>query len=167
VEDVLRLIVPGEGGKISPLRAQRTLRKAGKRDAAKTDSTSLSVPSVFSVVTSSSGFRWKDLAGVPVVAFEAGTAVREIVDQASLKAGVVLNVVMELRSIESIKQLVAAGIGVGFVSRFALKEGEGLACRDGELSRELAIVRRRDRVPSTAVQEFERVLRAATGGSHR
>ena len=106
------------------------------------------------------GFRWKELAGVPVVAFEAGTAVREIVDQQSLKHGVVLSVVMELRSIESIKQMVAAGIGVGFVSRFALKEGEGLACRDGGIGRKLAIVRRRDRVPSTAVQEFERVLRA-------
>lgn len=108
------------------------------------------------------GFRWKDLASESVVAFEAGTAVREIVDQAALKAGVALKVVMELRSIESIKQMVAAGIGVGFVSRFALKDGDGLACRDGGIGRKLAIVRRRDRVPSTAVQEFERALRQST-----
>jgi DNA-binding transcriptional LysR family regulator len=54
--------------------------------------------------------------------------------------------------------MVAAGIGVGFVSRFALRGGEGLACRDGKLTRSLAIVRRRDRVPSPAVAEFERVL---------
>lgn len=108
------------------------------------------------------GFRWKDLAGESVVAFEAGTAVRELVDQAAMQASVALSVVMELRSIESIKHMVAAGIGVGFVSRFALKEGEGLACREGRLARELAIVKRRDRAPSAAAAEFERALIAAT-----
>jgi DNA-binding transcriptional LysR family regulator len=104
------------------------------------------------------GFRWSDLARESVVAFEAGTAVRTLIDQASGGAGVTLNVVMELRSIESIKQMVAAGIGVGFVSRFALGAREGLSCREGKLSRTLAIVRRSDRVPSPAAAEFEREL---------
>ena len=103
-------------------------------------------------------FRWKDLAGEGIVAFEAGAAVREMIDRASTAAGVTLDVVMELRSIESIKQMVAAGIGVGYVSRFALKGREGLTCRDGRLARRLAIVRRCDRVPSAAGAEFERVL---------
>jgi DNA-binding transcriptional LysR family regulator len=83
-----------------------------------------------------------------------------MVDQAATSAGVSLNVVMELRSIESIKRMVEAGIGVGFVSRFALGEREGLACRDGAISRKLAIVRPRDRVPSAAVREFESTLLA-------
>ena len=100
-------------------------------------------------------FRWADLASEPVVAFEAGTAVRSLIDQASDAAGVTLSVVMELRSIESIKQMVRAGIGVGFVSRFALAEGEGLTCRERRLSRKLAIVRRSDRIPSPAAAEFE------------
>lgn len=104
-------------------------------------------------------FKWQDLAGESVVAFEAGTAVREMIDRASAAAGVSLNVVMELRSIESIKQMVAAGIGVGFVSRFGLREGEGLTCRDERLVRRLAIVRRSDRPASAAVAEFERVMR--------
>jgi DNA-binding transcriptional LysR family regulator len=104
------------------------------------------------------GFHWAEIAHAPVVAFEAGTAVRELLDRAAGAAGVSLNVVMELRSIESIKQMVAAGIGVGFVSRFALARGEGLACRDGKLSRALAIVRRRDRRPSAAVAEFIRTM---------
>jgi DNA-binding transcriptional LysR family regulator len=95
---------------------------------------------------------------VPVVAFEAGTAVRELIDGASRSAGVTLNVVMELRSIESIKRMVEAGIGVGFVSRFSLAEGQGRTCRDGRLARKLAIVRRRDRVPSAAAAAFERAL---------
>lgn len=105
-------------------------------------------------------FEWSEIADKPIVAFEAGTAVRELLDRAAGAAGVALNVVMELRSIESIKQMVAAGIGVGFVSRFALKECEGLACRDGKLARSLAIIRPRDRAPSPAVAEFERVLLA-------
>lgn len=103
-------------------------------------------------------FRWGDLDGESVVGFEAGSAVREVIDRGASAAGVSLSVVMELRSIESIKQMVSAGIGVGFVSRFALKAGEGLACREGRLSRLLALVRRRDREPSAAVAAFERVL---------
>lgn len=107
------------------------------------------------------GFRWKDLDGESVVAFEAGAAVREMIDSAAAAAPggpITLRVVMELRSIESIKQMVRAGIGVGFVSRFALGESEGLACRDGKLARGLALVRRRDRLPSAAGAVFERVL---------
>jgi DNA-binding transcriptional LysR family regulator len=104
-------------------------------------------------------FRWKEIAGEPFVAFEGGTAVRAIIDQAAGDAGVRLGVVMELRSIESIKQMVAAGIGVALVSRLALQVGEGLVCRDSRLTRVLAIARRRDRVPSPAVAEFERALR--------
>jgi DNA-binding transcriptional LysR family regulator len=110
-------------------------------------------------------FRWQDLAGESVVAFEAGTAVREMIDRGSAAAGVSLNVVMELRSLESIKQMVAAGIGVGFVSRFGLREGEGLTCKDERLSRRLAIVRRKDRGVSAAVATFEKALRSRPGKS--
>lgn len=112
-------------------------------------------------------FRWTDLsrrgargadAGEPVVAFEAGSAVRHVLDEAAAAAGVRLNVVMELRSIESITRMVSAGVGVGFVSRLALGRAEGLACADGRLTRTLAVVRRRDAMPSAAVVEFEREL---------
>lgn len=108
-------------------------------------------------------FRWKDLAGEAFVGFEGGSAVRRVIDEAAQKAGITLNVVMELRSIESIKHMVAAGVGVGLVSRFALKAGEGLTCRDGRLARQLAIVRRRDRVPSAAAKEFEARLVGSVG----
>lgn len=105
-------------------------------------------------------FKWSDLAAESVVGFEAGSAVREVIDRGASAAGVALNVVMELRSIESIKQMVGAGIGVGFVSRFALRQGEGLACREGRLARMLALVRRRDRVPGAALAAFEKALLA-------
>lgn len=139
VDDELKLIAP-----TSPERKRR-------------------VPSATPAVSTLTGtsFRWKDLVGIPFVSFEAGTAVRDLIDSAARAAGVTLDVVMELRSIESIKSMVGEGIGVGLVSRFALEANEGLSCRDGKLSRTLAIVRRRDRVPSRAAGEFETKLVAA------
>jgi DNA-binding transcriptional LysR family regulator len=136
VDDELRLIVP-------PARAT----KKGAKPARKP------------------GFRWSELDREPFVAFEAGSAVRSLIDQSAAASGVTLNVVMELRSIESIKRMVAAGIGVALVSRFALKEDEGLPCRDAKLTRALAIVRRRDRVPSPAAAEFERMLSGVVRGA--
>jgi len=103
------------------------------------------------------GFRWGDIEGEAIVGFERGSAVRDVIDRASREHGVELNVVMELRSIESIRRSVGEGIGVGFVSRHAL-DGEGLRCLDGRLVRELGIVRRRDRVPSPAAAAFETEL---------
>lgn len=108
--------------------------------------------------TRAEGFRWKELTGQPIVGFEAGSAVRGVIDAAAAKAGVSLNYVMELRSIEGIKRMVAAGIGAGFVSRFALGASEGRVCREGKLARRLVIVKRRDRGLSTAAGEVERRL---------
>lgn len=152
VNDELRLILPREGaGAVS---------KPGRKAAGRSEHAGADAWAGLRSSTrgTAKGFRWKDLEGAPIVAFEAGTAVRELVDEASAKHGVSLSVVMELRSIESIKQMVAAGIGVGFVSRFALAEGGGLECSDGAIGRKLAIIRRRDRVPSAAVAAFEREL---------
>lgn len=103
-------------------------------------------------------FAWKDLVGEAVVGFEAGSSVRAVIDQAAAVHGVALEVVVELRSIEGIARMVRAGVGVGFVSRMALGEGMGLACRDGRMVRGLALVRRRDRSPSPAAGAFEQDL---------
>lgn len=103
-------------------------------------------------------FRWSDLEGEAVIAFEAGSAVRGILDSAAGGHGVGLEVVMELRSIEAIVQMVRAGIGVGFVSRYGLDDGEGIRCKDGGLTRTLGVVRRRDRFLSHAAGAFERAL---------
>ncbi len=114
-------------------------------------------------LTGKKSFRWSDLQGEHVIGFEAGSAVRELIDNAARDRGVTLDVVMELRSIESIKQMVGAGIGVAFVSRFALGEGVGLRCRDERLARELSIVRRQGRVPSPAASAFETELLKSLG----
>lgn len=111
-------------------------------------------------------FKWEELRGEPVVAFEAGSAVRRRIDETAAVHGVTLSIVMELRSIESIVQMVRAEIGVGFVSKHGLPDGAGLRPVEGEggggpLGRELAVVRRRDRVPSHAAAAFERALLAS------
>ncbi len=111
-------------------------------------------------------FRFSDIAHEPVIGFEAGSAVRRVVDDAALKDGVALNVVMELRSIDGIRRMVAQGIGIGFVSRYAVDIDEdesrstvhALRCKDARIARQLAVVRRRDRMPSPAVEAFERVM---------
>jgi DNA-binding transcriptional LysR family regulator len=103
-------------------------------------------------------FGWKDLQGEAVVAFEAGSAVRELIDAAASDAGVSLEVVMELRSIESIVQMVNARIGIGFVSKFGLPDKAGIRARGGGLTRTLGVVRRRDRFLSHAAGAFERAL---------
>jgi DNA-binding transcriptional LysR family regulator len=108
-------------------------------------------------------FSWRDLAGEAVVGFEAGSAVRRLLDSAAGAEGVQLRVVMELRSIDAIRRMVAAGIGVGFVSALALERGGGIACADGALGRELVVVRRRDRTPSDAAGAFERMMIEAIG----
>lgn len=110
-------------------------------------------------------FRWADLDGEAMIGFEAGSAVREVIDRAARDHDARLRVIMELRSIEPMRHMVAAGVGVAFVSRFALEPEAGLSCRDSRLTRQLAIVRRADRVPSSAVAAFERVLGGIWGRS--
>ena len=103
-------------------------------------------------------FSWRDIADDPVITFETGSTVRAMIDNGAYQAGVELNVALELRSVDAITHNVRAGIGVGFVSRFALGEGEGARCEDAPLQRELALVRRSDRLPSPAGDAFERLL---------
>ena len=121
------------------------------------DELMLVVPSDHELADQSS-YTWSSICEDPLVLFEHGSAVRNIIDHASRDSGVSLNVVMEVRSTETIERMVEAGIGPGFISRFALGDKRGLICRDGRLFRELAVVRRRDRVPSAASAVFEKVL---------
>lgn len=99
-------------------------------------------------------FRWKDLEDAKLVLFEAGSSVREHIDQRLHESGVEIEIVMELRSIASIVQMVNQGIGAGFVSKFALAKGEGLKCSDGKIERELAIAYRSDRDLSPSAKAF-------------
>lgn len=100
-------------------------------------------------------FDWHDLDGQPLVLFEAGSAIRNLIDGRLDEAGVDVEIVMELRSIESIKQMVAQGIGAAFVSQFALPDPEsGLRARRRAIKRNLAVIHRTDRSISAATRAF-------------
>jgi DNA-binding transcriptional LysR family regulator len=63
------------------------------------------------------------LAGSPLILRERGSGTREVVERALRKIGLPykkLRVVMELDSTEAVKSAVRAGLGVGFVSEWAL-----------------------------------------------
>lgn len=110
-------------------------------------------------------FEWSALAGQPLVLFEGRTAVRALLDARLKAAGVTPHIVMELRSIESIKQMVTQGIGAGFVSSHALPTPDAMHGLTGDgppLGRQLAVVRRLGRRLSRAAQTFyERMMATA------
>ncbi len=105
-------------------------------------------------------FEWTELDGLPLVLFEAGSAVRGIIDRRIDEAQIDVDIVMELRAIESIKQMVAQGIGAGFVSQFALSgPTEGLRCVEQPIRRRLAAIYRKDRTQSPATRAFLEMMR--------
>jgi DNA-binding transcriptional LysR family regulator len=105
-------------------------------------------------------FEWIDLDGQPLVLFEAGSAVRAIIDRRIDETQIGVDIVMELRAIESIKQMVAQGIGAGFVSQFALARPEkGLRCVEQPIRRRLAVIYRSDRTQSPATRAFLEMMR--------
>lgn len=103
-------------------------------------------------------FRWKELQNAQLVLFEAGSAVRGHLDGRIAESGITVDIVMELRSIESIKQMVGQGIGAGFVSKFALQNEHGLRCLDGAIQRTLAVVYRTDRALNPAADVFLKLM---------
>ncbi len=99
-------------------------------------------------------FQWADLHNQPLIAFESGSAVRQLLDRRLAEHAVSPSVVMELRSIATIAGMVEAGIGLGFVSSLADGAGLGLRAADKALSRQLALVERKDRTRSAALAAF-------------
>ncbi|PYM39580.1 MAG: LysR family transcriptional regulator [Candidatus Rokuibacteriota bacterium] len=62
----------------------------------------------------------RELADVPVLMREQGSATRLVTERALRQAGVKVTIAMELDHIEAIKQAVIAGLGVAFVSTYAV-----------------------------------------------
>lgn len=71
----------------------------------------------------------EELASEPLLLRESGSGTRRVVEDALRKAGIPLRglrIVMELDSTEAIKSGVEAGLGVGFVSRWALRHSPAI-----------------------------------------
>jgi DNA-binding transcriptional LysR family regulator len=105
----------------------------------------------------------QSLAGLAFVGFEAGSAIRHIIDGALRDAGVEMNVVMELRSIPAILRMVATTGNLAFVSHLGVERGgevQEIPVRGLEIKRQLAVIARRRSGLSPAARAFaERLSR--------
>jgi len=105
-----------------------------------------------------------DLAGAPLLTREAGSATRLAMDQAFAEGGVVPRVEMEIASNETIKQAVAAGLGIGFLSAHAVRNEvdrgtlEVVDVQGFPVVRQWYVVRRSERRLPRIAQAFERFL---------
>ncbi|WP_150568451.1 LysR family transcriptional regulator [Pandoraea morbifera] len=90
------------------------------------------------------------LAARPMVAFEAGSSTRALIDEWFLRQGLRVRPVMALGSIEAIKEMVAAGLGYSIVPRMSVstahyRRGLRISTLNPSLTRTLAIVVRQDK----------------------
>ena len=111
--------------------------------------------------------RAADLRDVPLVAFETASAIRDLVDQALARAGVDVDVVMELRSVPSMLRMVATTGCLAFVSRVSVASEPSLRIvpvRGLRIIRHLAIASRATIPLSTAAAAFADHLEAQMSG---
>jgi DNA-binding transcriptional LysR family regulator len=99
-----------------------------------------------------------ELAKRPLVLYESGANTRLLVDQWAVRAGVSLKPVMELGSVEAIKEVVGAGLGCGVVPRMALRRASSqrsviVRSLSPKLHRRLAVVLRHDKPLQRALRE--------------
>lgn len=111
------------------------------------------------------GIDARALNGQNLVSFEAGTALRWLIDAALRDAQVQVNVVMELRSVAAILQMVETTGSLAFVSELAVAEQSrasrsvvALRVRGLHIQRELAVINKRGRSLSPAARAFSTVL---------
>jgi DNA-binding transcriptional LysR family regulator len=113
-----------------------------------------------------------EITTTPLLMRERGSGTRQVVEMALERKGIrrgALQIVMELDSTEAIKSAVDAGLGVGFISRWALAkdarlgnsfkivEVEGL-----RMQREFLVTHPAGPEPQGLAQEFRRFLLAQT-----
>ena len=105
--------------------------------------------------------RIQDLADQAFVAFEAGSALRQIIDSKLRDAGVEVKVVMELRSIPAILRMVSTTGNLAFVSQLGMpQEGDvvSLPVQGLRIERRLAVIARRAATLSPAAAAFAQRL---------
>jgi DNA-binding transcriptional LysR family regulator len=106
------------------------------------------------------------LAVLPVLLYEPGGSTRRLIDDWFRTAGISLDPVMELGSVEAIKQLIAAGLGCGLLPLLAVAGEAELVVRSltPALHRRIGLVMRRDKIPDRALKEVVAALRRLGGG---
>jgi len=69
---------------------------------------------------------WLELAGLPLVMRERGSRTRRLLEQRAAETGVTLRFAIEVEGREAVRDVVAAGAGIGFVSEAEFVAGRGL-----------------------------------------
>ena len=101
------------------------------------------------------------LKGEPLIGFEAGSAIRRLIDDALARRGIGMELVMELRSIQSILKMVELGLGLAFVSSLGVTRDTVVVDVPGlKIERTLAVATKRGRPLSAAAAAFLKQLRA-------
>jgi DNA-binding transcriptional LysR family regulator len=102
-----------------------------------------------------------ELARLSLVQYEVGANTRRLTDAWAMRAGISLKPVMELGSVEAIKELVGAGLGCSVLPRMAIRAKEAerqLVVRSlrPRLYRMLALVLRKDKPLTKGLREVVR-----------
>ncbi|WP_149536645.1 LysR family transcriptional regulator [Siccirubricoccus phaeus] len=107
-----------------------------------------------------------ELERLPLILYEAGANTRAIIDAWFRRAGLVPRPIMELGSVEAIKVLVAGGRGCSVLPALALgSDVAGAVVRPlrPALSRQLAVVLRKEKVVDRGLGRLLAALKAAAG----
>lgn len=114
-----------------------------------------------------------DLHGENFVAFDADLSIRKAIDRCLRQHDVKVNVVMEFDNIETIKQAIAIGAGVGILPRPTILKEVGnrtlaaVPLSMAELVRPLGIIHRRGKLFTPTIVRFLELLRQSDQGPSR
>ena len=110
-----------------------------------------------------------DLADEPLILYERGGTIRQVIEDWFKRGRVTPRVAMELGNSEAIKELVSAGLGPSITSwasvRTEAREGElRVIPLSPPLVRRLGIIKRRDKPENPALRTLLRALERRAGG---
>lgn len=100
----------------------------------------------------------RQLQGLRLVGFEAGTAIRRLIDTALRNADVSMEVVMELRSIAAILKMVETTGSLAFVSEMGAPPERIIDVGDLTVERRLALIHKKGRPLSPAAAAFAEAI---------
>jgi len=109
--------------------------------------------------------RKQDLEGERFIVRESGSATRATIVTQLQQANFALETIIEMENPESIKKAVQSGLGIAFISKFAIatelkaKTLTAIRLRDLTINRELKIVHRKDKHLSRAALAFIEMAR--------
>ena len=113
-------------------------------------------------LTRRKAINFRDITKESFIFRERGSATQAVVENSLREAGLQLEAVIELGNPEAIKQAVQSGLGIAFISKFAVetelhaKTLATLKVKNLKITRELKIVHRKDKhLPRAAIEFIE------------